>query len=366
MTKKINTEFTFDDILLLPGKAKIELAEEAAIDTSSYLTNKIKLSTPIVSANMATVTESAMAISMARAGGIGIIHQFMDSKQQIDEVTKVKKEGLLVGAAVFSFGEKIEEQIHKLTKAKCDVVVIDSANAHNSRVLKLIRDVKKETNVQLIVGNIATPDAAIDLIKAGADGLKIGIGPGSHCTTRLVTGFGRPQLSTVYECAKAAKKFGIPIIADGGIITSGDAVKAIAFGASTVMIGGLLAGTDDSPGELFRKSGKYYKKTWGNCTQEAYTWTFSARNLSSKIKSTIKRFLVDDEQEKDAFVEEGVEGITEYKGKTEHTIRQVAGGIRRGLWYGGAINIKEFQKNVKFVNVTQASNNESRARIETK
>lgn len=365
MLKNIQTknEFTFDDILLIPNKSEYEMAEENKIDLSTHLTKELSLKVPIVSANMSTVTESQMAIKIAELGGIGIIHQFMDEERQILEVKKVKDKNLMVGAAVFSYGKTIYNQVKKLAKAGCDVVVIDSANAHNLYVLNLVRKIKKDIKIQLIVGNVVTKEAVSDLAKAGADGIKIGIGPGSHCTTRIVTGFGRPQLSTIIECAKAAQKYGVPIIADGGINFSGDAVKALALGANSVMIGGLLAGTKESPGEIINKDGNLYKHTWGNCTKEAYGWLEVHKNIYNNIKIFIKKIIRKDNVYSDPFVEEGVDGIVEYKGESTRIINQIIGGIRRGYWYGGAKNIKTLQKKSNYVLVSSSSLTEAGPRI---
>jgi IMP dehydrogenase len=358
-------EFTFADILLLPGKPPIEIAEEGVINLSSQFSRNIKLSVPIVSANMMNVTEADMAITMARRGGIGVIHEFMDEEKQIEEVKKVKSKKLLVGAAVFSFGEKVIKQIKALKKADCDVVVIDSANAHNLRVLETVRRVKKEIGVELVVGNVATGEAVKDLAKAGADGVKVGIGPGSHCTTRIVTGFGRPQLSVIQECSQVAKKYKIPIIADGGIGSSGDIVKALALGADTVMLGGLLAGTEQSPGKKIWKNGHLYKESWGNCTREAIEWRAFRLDFLGSLKRLIKSLLLETPQKKkiNDVLEEGVGGLIEYKGEAEDILAELVAGVRRGLWYGGAKSIKELQEITKFVRVSAVSLDEAKARI---
>ncbi len=357
-------EFTFDDVLLVPGKSKFELAEENTIEISSYLTNKIRIKNPVVSANMATVTETDMAITMADLGGVGIIHQFMDYERQLKEVKKAKSRSEIVGAAVFSYGNKILEHSLNLKRSGCDVLVVDSANAHNKQAMDLIYQIKKRVKIPLIAGNVATAEAVKDLVKIGVDGVKVGIGPGSHCTTRLVTGFGRPQLSTIKDCVSVGKKYGIPIMADGGIRTPGDAVKAIAFGASTVMIGGMFAGTKQSPGDLIKKNGALYKMSWGNCTNEAYKWTFSKENIKSQIKKIIKTYLYSQREDlSSSFLEEGVSGLIEYKGDVEKIFLEIAGGIRRGLWYGGAKDIKEFQKKIKYVLITNSTLQENKARI---
>lgn len=358
-------EFTFADVLLLPGKSKIEMDEEGDIDLTTNLTKKIKLDIPIVSANMSGVTESEMAIAMAKMGGIGIIHQFMPKERQLEEVRKVKEDNLLVGAAL-SYGEGVLKHAKVLEKLGCDLIVVDSANAHNLKVIDLVKKLKKKTKCQIVAGNIASKKAAKDLIKAGVDGLKVGIGPGSHCTTRIVTGFGRPQLSTIIECAKEAKKKGLPVIADGGIEASGDIVKALALGADTVMIGGLLVGTDQSPGRVIRKDGEYYKKTLGNCTEEVSHFTRQRRVFVSWGKAFLKKLLYGQKMPSDKktpFIEEGVGGLVKYKGDAEKIVSQLAGGIRRGFWYGGASNLSDLQKTAKFIRVSAASLQENEPRI---
>jgi len=359
-------EFTFDDILLLPGNPTIELAEEKIIDISSSLTKKIKLKVPLVSSNMSNVTESEMAIELAIVGGIGIIHQFMEKERQLEEVRKVKNQNLLVGAAVFSFGNEVISQIKALKKIGCDVVLIDSANAHNNRVIKLVKDIKKEIDCELIVGNVVTSEATRDLIRVGVDGIRVGIGPGSHCTTRVITGFGRPQLSAIMECAQVAKKYKVPIMADGGVKSPGDVVKALALGADTVMLGGMLTGTDKSPGKVFKRKGKFYKESWGNCTDKAYRWTFPKGKIRQITKSAIRRIIPKRNlrvEEDIDFVEEGVSALIEYKGEVRQILNQIKGGVRRGLWYGGAKNINNLQKKVKVIHITPSSLQEAQASI---
>ena len=359
-------EFTFADVLLLPGKSRIEIAEESIIDLSTNLTKGIKLEIPIISANMPGVTESDMAIAMSKMGGLGIIHQFMDNRRQLEEVRKVKKHNLFVGAAVYSYGDDIIKQAKALIKAGCDLIVVDSANAHNERAINLVKELKRRIGCELIVGNIVSGEAALALIKAGADGIKVGIGPGSHCTTRIVTGHGRPQLSAIKECAQVAKKYGIPVIADGGIGFSGDIVKALALGASAVMLGGLLAATDQAPGKIIKKKGLYYKKTLGNCTEEAALLSKQKETLIFRMKGLLKRFIYAKDQtlsHREFFIEEGVGRLVEYKGDVRRIVGQLVGEVRRGLWYGGATSISELQKKAKFIRVSAASLQENEARI---
>ncbi|MBI2420986.1 MAG: guanosine monophosphate reductase, partial [Candidatus Levybacteria bacterium] len=245
---------TFDDILLLPDYAGFSRSD---ITLNTRLTKKISLSLPLVSAPMDTVTESDLAIKLAELGGIGIIHRNLTVNQQASEVKKVLKtrsassgqEGLLVGAAVGA-GTGFEERVRALVKAGVSVIVVDSAHGYSKQVIDATKYIKKHSpKTEVISGNIATGDGAKALIEAGSDGLRVGMGPGAICTTRVISGMGVPQVTAVLDTVRVAKKFGIPVIADGGIKYSGDMVKALALGASTVMMGSFFASCMESPGE---------------------------------------------------------------------------------------------------------------------
>lgn len=462
---------TYDDVLLLPQYSEI-LPKN--VDTKTNLTKRIKLSIPLVSAAMDTVTEHDLAIKMALYGGIGIIHKNLTPDQQAEEVMMVKRfengfikfpicakpddtiqsiyeirlkhgykavpitdtgkaggkllglvtandyfihkhthlkakdrmtkagnlliafdgitlsqandileeskhsklllvdnkksmrlkalvtrrdieknklypdackdadKNLRVGAAVGP-AKNMEERVEKLVKAGVDVLVVDTAHGHSKGVIDTIKYIKKNyKNVDVIGGNIATAEAVRALAEAGADAVKVGIGPGSICTTRVVTGIGAPQFSAVMTCAKEAKEFGIPVIADGGIKHSGDIAKAIAAGASTVMIGSILAGTKESPGELIYHEGKTYK---------AYRGMGSLGAMSAGGKERYGQADVHDEAK---YVPEGIEGQIIYKGEVAHEIFQLIGGLRSSMGYLGAKDIPTFQKKAKFVQITNA------------
>ena len=459
---------TFDDVLLLPGKSSILPAEA---DTRTCLTRKIALNIPMVSAAMDTVTESHLAIAMARQGGLGFIHRNMTIERQAEEVDRVKRsesgmivdpvtispehtvqqaldimtkyrvsglpvtrgtrlvgiltnrdlrfeknlrqpvgaamtkenlvtvpvgttleeaerllqrhriekllvvdkdfnlKGLItvkdiqkklefpkaakdeqgrlrVGAAIGATGDFLERAT-ELARAKVDVLALDTAHGHSTRVMEAIRAVKKRLpEMQLIAGNVATYEGAKDLISLGIDGLKIGIGPGSICTTRVVTGAGVPQITAILEASRAAQGTGVPVIADGGMKYSGDISKAIAAGASVVMIGGLFAGTEESPGETILYQGRTFKSYRGMGSigaMEAGSADRYAQEGAARGKS----------------VPEGVEGRVPYKGPLGSLVDQLVGGLRSGMGYCGAANLKELQEKSRFVRITSAGLRES-------
>jgi IMP dehydrogenase len=466
----IRDALTFDDVLLVPKRSPIRSRKD--VDLSTKLSRNIKLNIPIVSANMDSVTESAMAISMAHNGGIGIIHRFMPVERQVEEVLKVKRaesviieepytiwpsatmsdakrlmqekgvNGLLVvdankkllgiltardllfeendltrvselmtpmkslhtaaadasieearqllrkykleklplvdgeghlrglitskdmvtlaerpqackdskgqltvGAAV-GIREGYIERARALVDAGVDVLVVDVAHGHSDRVLNVVRKLKKElSQVDVIAGNVATPEGTKDLIDAGADAVKVGIGSGSICITRIVTGAGVPQLTAVLECAEAARESGVPIIADGGIRNSGDITKALATGASSVMIGSMLAGTEESPGVTVMRNGRKYK---------------IHRGMAS-VGASMKRGTEEAEDEAALleYVAEGIEAFVPYRGTSHEILAQLAGGIRSGLSYCGAKTLAELRQNASFVRLTSAALKES-------
>jgi len=466
----IRDALTFDDVLLVPKRSSIHSRKD--VDLSTRLSRNIKLNIPIVSANMDSVTESAMAISMAHNGGIGIIHRFMPVERQVEEVLKVKRaesviieepytiwpsatmsdakrlmqekgvSGLLVvdankkllgiltardllfedndlnrvselmtpmkslhtasadasidearqllrkykleklplvdeegrlrglitskdmvtlaerpqackdskgqltvGAAV-GIREGYIERARALVDAGVDVLVVDVAHGHSDRVLNVVRKLKKElSQVDVIAGNVATPEGTKDLIDAGADAVKVGIGSGSICITRIVTGAGVPQLTAVLECAEAAIESGVPIIADGGIRNSGDITKALATGASSVMIGSMLAGTEESPGVTVMRNGRKYK---------------IHRGMAS-VGASMKRGTEEAEDEAALleYVAEGIEAFVPYRGTSHEILAQLAGGIRSGLSYCGAKTLAELRQNASFVRLTSAALKES-------
>lgn len=454
---------TFDDVLLVPGPSEV-LPNE--VDTTTNLTNKIKLNIPMMSAGMDTVTESQMAIAMARQGGIGIIHKNMSIEEQARQVDVVKRsehgvitdpfylhpenilqdaldimnnyrisgvpivdkdmylkgiltnrdvrfqddpsvviddimtkenlilgyEGikmqeaiklmesakveklpivdgdnklkglitikdiekarqypnsardennrLLVGAAV-GITNDMFDRVDALVKANVDVITVDTAHGHSKNVLSSIKNIKeKYPDIQIIAGNIATAEAAHDLIEAGADAIKVGIGPGSICTTRVVTGIGVPQITAIINCVEEAKKHNIPVIADGGIKYSGDITKALACGASVVMAGSLFAGTEESPGETILFEGRQYKEYRGMGSLAAMKDGSGDRYFQTNTKK---------------YVPEGVEGRVDYKGPVGEVVYQLLGGLKSGMGYVGSKDLNELYEKAKFVKISPAS-----------
>ena len=467
MEKFAKEGLTFDDVLLIPAKSEV-LPKNT--DVSTYLTRKIKLNIPLMSAGMDTVTEARLAIAIAREGGIGIIHKNMSIEKQAMEVDKVKrsehgvivdpfhlspdniisdamelmerykisgvpitdKKGKLVGILTnrdlrfeTDFSRRIDEVMtkdrlitapvgtsvreaeevlkkHKIEKlplvddegylkglitikdiektiqfpnsakdssgrllagaavgvtadmmdrvaalvaAKVDVIVVDTAHGHSKGVIDAVKRIKMtHPNIQVIAGNVATAAATKELIEAGADAIKVGIGPGSICTTRVVTGIGVPQITAVYDCALEAEKHGVPVIADGGVKYSGDLPKAIAAGASVIMIGSLFAGTEESPGETEIYQGRSYKVYRG------------MGSLGAMAEGSKDRYFQEDAKK---LVPEGVEGRVPFKGALSDTIYQLVGGLRAGMGYCGTHTIDELRKNGQFIRVTAAGLRES-------
>lgn len=335
---------TFDDVLLIPQKSEV-LPRDVSLRTR--LTQKIHLEIPLLSSPMDTVTEAAMAIAMGKEGGLGVIHKNVSAEDQAAAVRQVKQAGYQVGAAV-SVGDAAKSRAATLVEARVDVLVVDSAHGHSQGVLEMISFLKsKYPDVQIIGGNVATAEATKDLIKAGVDAVKVGIGPGSICTTRIVAGVGVPQLSAIMDCTKEAQKYNIPIIADGGIRYSGDIVKALAAGADCVMMGGVLAGTDEAPGEVIEHNGKKYKIYRGMGSLEAMQLGSKDRYLQESITETKK------------LVPEGIVGKTLYKGPADQVIYQLLGGLRAGMGYSGAETISELHIRARFVRITPAGISES-------
>ena len=467
---------TFDDVLLRPGPSEI-LPNE--VDTSARLTRSLSLNIPIISAAMDTVTESNLAIAMAQAGGIGVIHRNMTLDEQADQVAQVKKfesgmvvnpvtiapeaslaealdimarhqisgipvvessknggrGGKLVGiltnrdvrfatntaqpvselmthenlitvnenvamdeakrllhhhrieklivvdgdyhcvglitvkdiekarqhpdaakdehgrlrvAAATTVGDSGYARSERLIDAGADLVVVDTAHGHSSRVLEAVNRIKRLSNsVQVMAGNVATRDGTKALIDAGADAVKVGIGPGSICTTRIVAGVGVPQLTAVLESADEAQKSGIPVIADGGIKYSGDVAKALAAGADCAMVGSLFAGTDESPGEVFLYQGRSYKAYRG------------MGSVGAMARGSADRYFQQDIQDVLKLVPEGIEGQVPYKGPLSSVLHQLVGGLRSSMGYVGAKNIKELQNKADFIRISTASVRES-------
>ncbi len=350
--KVVMLGLTYDDVLLLPDASEVVPSE---VDTTTRLTRKISLRVPLVSSAMDTVTESAMAIAMAKAGGIGIVHRNLPIEDQVKHVEAVKKAdaSYLVGAAV-GVGDDGLARALAVIKAGVDVVVVDTAHGHHRAVLDAIVRIKEaHPEVQIIGGNVATRAGAQALINAGADAVKVGVGPGSICTTRVVAGVGVPQVTAIMEAHKACVKADIPLIADGGLQYSGDIAKAIVAGADTVMLGSLLAGCDESPGELVEVQGRKFKAYRG-------MGSLGAMQSRGEQKSYSKdRYMQDDVLSEDKLVPEGIEGKVAYRGSVSATVHQLVGGLRSGMGYAGAATIDDLQKNGHLIQITAAGLQES-------
>ncbi len=249
---------TFDDVLLIPNKSDVRSRKDP--DLTTRFTKKLNIKTPIMSANMDTITEIEMAKAMNQLGGVGILHRFMTIEEQIAQVMALRDAKLEIIAASIGVNQDFKERAQALVNAGVNVLTVDIAHGHSIQMIETVKYLKDtfQDSVQIIAGNIATPEGTLDLIEAGADAIKVGIGPGSMCTTRIITGCGVPQLTAIAICAEAAESKGVPIIADGGIKTSGDIVKALAAGASSVMLGSMLSGTIETPGEI-KKGLKMYR-----------------------------------------------------------------------------------------------------------
>ena len=340
----IKESFTFDDVTLVPQYSSV-LPNQT--NTKTELNKNLKLNIPLLSSAMDTVTESKMAMAIARSGGLGIIHKNLNPKNQALEVRKVKKKNMIVGAAVGTNEEDIE-RVYKLLESKVDLIVVDTAHGHTKKVLIIIKKIKQISKNSIVcAGNIATGKAAKFLADSGADIVKVGIGPGSICTTRLVTGIGVPQLSAILDVKKALKNYKTKIISDGGIKFSGDIAKALAAGANAVMVGSLFAGTTESPGKIFRHKGKLYKNFRGMGSAGAMSAGSADRYFQKKNKNISK------------YVAEGVEGIVQFKGPVNKIIYQLIGGLKSSMGYMGSKSIKDLQKKCEFVKITKAGFYES-------
>ena len=341
----IKEALTFDDVTLVPKYSEILPSE---VDTSIKLTDTLKLNIPLLSSAMDTITESKMAIAIAKAGGLGVIHRNLDIKKQIQEIKKVKKQKLLVGAAVGT-GLKEFHRAELIIKEKVDMIVVDTAHGHTKKVSEMIKFIKKKKSkkICLCAGNIATPEAAKFLLKLGVDVIKVGIGPGSICTTRLVAGIGVPQLSAILNVRNGIKNKNVKIISDGGIKYSGDLAKAFAAGADAVMIGSLFSGTDETPGKLIKKNGKLFKSFRGMGSIGAMNKGSADRYFQSKQKNNSK------------YVPEGVEGFAKYKGKVENIVFKLIGGLKSSMGYLGSKQIKYLRNKPQFVKITKAGFYES-------
>ena len=341
----IKEALTFDDVTLVPKYSDVLPSE---VDTSIKLTNFLKLKIPLLSSAMDTITENRMAIAIAKAGGIGIIHRNLDVKKQIIEIKKVKKKKLLVGAAVGT-GPKEFKRVEQILRENVNMIVVDTAHGHTKKVSEIINFIKKNKSKKtaLCAGNVATSEGAKFLLRLGVDIIKVGIGPGSICTTRLVAGIGVPQLSAIFSVRDGIKNKNVKIISDGGIKYSGDLAKAFAAGADAVMIGSLFAGTDETPGKLIKKNGKLFKSFRG------------MGSVGAMNKGSAERYFQSKQNDISKYVPEGVEGFAKYKGKVSLIIYKLIGGLRSSMGYLGSKQIKYLRKKPKFVKITKAGFYES-------
>ena len=341
----IKEALTFDDVTLAPNYSEVLPSE---VNTKTILSKNLILEIPLLSSAMDTVTESKMAIAIAKAGGIGIIHRNLDIKKQISEIKKVQSKNLIVGAAVGA-GPKELKRAEAILKENIDLIVVDTAHGHTKKVAEIIKKIKKKKSNQtaLCAGNVATAEAAKFLVKLGVDIIKVGIGPGSICTTRLVAGIGVPQLSAILEAKKGVKNKKVSIISDGGIKFSGDIAKALAAGADAVMIGSLFAGTVEAPGKVIKKNGQLYKNFRGMGSVGAMNKGSADRYFQKIQKNTSK------------YVPEGVEGLVKFKGNVEKIIYKLIGGLKSSMGYLGSKKIINLRKKPKFVKITKAGFYES-------
>ncbi len=334
--KERNRGLTFDDVLVMPRKSEMRSRRDPSLKTK--LTKKLFLESPIISANMDTVTESNMAIAMNKLGGLGIVHRFMSTEQQVQHIQLIKESGAKIISASIGVNADFKERTDAVIKAGVNVVTIDIAHGHSVQMMETLKWLKDTyPNVEVIAGNMASPDAAMDLIEAGADAIKVGIGPGSMCTTRIITGCGVPQLTAIALCSEVAQKYGVPVIADGGIRTSGDMVKAFCAGADTIMLGSMLSGTIETPGDIVNGKKQY-------------------RGMASKKAQVSWRGDMPQ-----GMAPEGESTYVSVKGHVSDVLHEVMGGIRSGMTYINASSIEDMRNNGLFMEMSPNGISESRA-----
>ncbi|AQR53932.1 IMP dehydrogenase [Lactobacillus delbrueckii subsp. bulgaricus] len=361
-TKFAKEGITFDDVLLIPAESHV-LPNE--VDLSTQLAPNLKLNIPLISAGMDTVTEGRMAAAMAKMGGLGVVHKNLSIQAQADEVRLAKntpvtaedtyaavdKDGKLLVAAAVGVTSDTFERAKALFEAGADAIVIDTAHGHSAGVLRKIKEIRDHfPHNTLIAGNVATAEGTRALFEAGVDVVKVGIGPGSICTTRVVAGVGVPQLTAIYDAADVAREFGKPIIADGGIKYSGDVVKALAAGGNAVMLGSMLSGTEEAPGDVQQGSdGRLVK---------SYRGMGSVGAMSQQHGSS-DRYFQGGVNEANKLVPEGIEAVVSYKGTVSNVVYQILGGLRSGMGYCGAENIDKLIETAQFVRISNAGLRES-------
>lgn len=326
---------TFDDVLIVPNKSEVRSRRDPNLKTQ--LTKRFSIDLPFISSNMDTITEAEMAIAMNKLGGVGILHRFMPIEEQVKQARLVKESGALVVAASIGVNKEEEQRAKGLIEAGVEIITIDIAHGHSALMLDSIKMLKDKFGgkIDVIAGNVATPEATLELIEAGADAVKVGIGPGSMCTTRIITGCGVPQLTAVSWCAQVAGEKGVPLIADGGIKTSGDAVKALAAGAQTVMLGSLLSGTLETPGPIH-----YGKKNY--------------RGMASRAAQVSWRGELPE-----GMAPEGESTSVPVKGHVADVLHELAGGLRSGMSYVNASTVAELKSKVRFMEMTGQGHRES-------
>ncbi len=357
--KVIKEAYTFDDLLLVPAKSSVVPAE---VSVKTKLTKKITLNVPIISAAMDTVTEDTMAITLSKLGGIGFIHKNMPLEMQAEMVKNVKdakientfteastdKDGKLVVGAAVGVGANTLERVKALVEAGVDIITVDSAHGHSEGVINTVKQIRETyPELDIVGGNIVTAQGATDLIYAGATVVKVGVGPGSICTTRVVAGVGVPQLTAVNDVYQVARQYGVGVIADGGIKLSGDIAKALAAGADAVMLGGLLAGTEESPGDIIEVFGQKVKNYVG------------MGSLSAMQRGSSDRYFQGGVDELKKLVPEGIEATVPYKGSITDVVHQMLGGLRSGMGYCGCATVEDMKLNAQFVKITGAGLTES-------
>ena len=338
VVKILERGFTFDDVLIVPSASAMEPAE-ASLKTKLC---GMELSVPFLSAAMDRVTEVPMAIALGKLGGLGVLHRNLSIEAQVKMVVEVKQAGVRVAAACGPFAA---DRAKALDDARCDVIVIDCAHGHNLNVIESAKKIKKSLkHAKMIFGNIATAEAA-KAVCTFADAIKVGVGPGSICTTRIISGVGVPQLSAILDVVSIASKKKVPVVADGGMRTSGDVAKALAAGASAVMCGNLFAGTDETPGKVVEKDGKKYKEYRGMGSKSVIDSAAGKERYFTHGRKAVP---------------EGVEALVPYKGTLADTVATIISGVQVGMGYVGARNLGEFNAKAKFIRITNASISEGK------
>lgn len=327
---------TFDDVLIVPARSDVRSRRDPSLKTQ--LTKKVSIEMPIVSANMDTITEFDMALALNQLGGLGILHRFISIEEQASQARRLKEAGVRHVSASVGVGEEFKMRAQALIQAGVDILTIDIAHGHSVQMIETMKWLKDHhSETEIIAGNMATPDAALDLIEAGADAIKVGIGPGSMCTTRIITGCGVPQLTAIALCAEIGQSHGVPVIADGGIRTSGDIVKAFAAGASSVMLGSMLSGTIETPGEI-KNGRKQYRGMASRSAQDSWRGGVP-----------------------EGMAPEGEATFVNVKGHVKDVILELAGGIRSGMSYVNATSIAELKEKAQFIEMSSNGVSESRA-----